>query len=100
VKGAVQTIGLTMILAASAVAALAGWALLAVLRRITRGAQPMWTAVAVIDHPARVQTCVTPWPNSQSRSARSPDVNVLNCRTRSRRCPSSPGSRTHAITVF
>lgn len=46
--GAAQTIGLTMILATSAVAALAGWALLAVLKRSTRRAQPIWTAAAVI----------------------------------------------------
>ena len=46
--GPAQTIGLAMILATSAVAALAGWALVAVLRRITRHAQPIWNAVAVI----------------------------------------------------
>ena len=46
--GATRGIGLTMILAASTVAALAGWALLAVLRRTTRRAQPISTVVAVI----------------------------------------------------
>ncbi len=46
--GAAQTIGVTMILATSAVATLVGWALLAGLKRITRRALPIWTAAAVI----------------------------------------------------
>lgn len=45
--GAVQTIGPVMVLATAAGAALAGWALLAALKRITRRALPIWTVVAL-----------------------------------------------------
>ena len=46
--GAATTVGIGSVVAASAVASLAGWALLAVLERFTPRAMTIWTVVAVL----------------------------------------------------